>query len=106
MNFDTKVVIEELGVNYNSDLTVSVEFEGTEYEPPVYYLRNGDPGHPEVPASFDLIGLRVESHTSMNSGRVVKRSERPDWFVLLDAIATKYVEDNIDNYCEELTYSE
>ena len=106
MNIDTTIVIEELGVYYNSDLSVAVEFEGTEYEPAVYYLPNGDPGYPEVPASFDLIGLRVESYTSMYPRRTIKRSERPDWFEVLDKIATKYVEDHIDDYCEELTYSE
>jgi len=85
------LLMEELGRGYH-DVEVTVEFD---YQP----AERAAWDSPGYSAHLELCSVTVGKYFLGDD--VILRSQRPDWFKVLDAIAEKVVDGNLDYYTVE-----
>ena len=96
---DRDITINDLGVAYNSNLEVNVEFDLNAAEPMVRYYPDGS-GYPGCPASCEINEVFVTKYWSNNTE--IFRNEKPEWFEILDKIAAAYIEKHHFGILDEL----
>ena len=85
------LLMEELGRGYhNVEVTVEFDFQPEE---------KASWDYPGCPAHLELCTVTVNKYFLGDD--VILRSQRPDWFKVLDSIAEKIVEGNLDYYTVE-----
>lgn len=90
--------LEELGAGDDVALDVTIEYEAHAGERRTYDYPGSAPYVEIVSVRCDYFFGSVREAEEIT----IARYERPDWFAVLDKIATAYVLENEDDFAEEI----
>jgi hypothetical protein len=88
-----KTTLEELGKSAAVDVEVEIELDVLLGEPMVRYYPDGS-GYPGHPTAVEIVACDVTEITG--AGYSFRRSERPEYFELLDEVILRIVQETLD----------
>ena len=103
--YNDSFTLEELGRNLSISLEVDVDYDYSPEEPMVRYYPDGS-GYPGCPAYFEFVNFHVTEYNNYDDDLIVKRSQNPSFFEVLDKIAEKHILEREDYYTEFLSNEE